>query len=83
MIRNIDQYKLTKSWLKEYTKTRSLLKRYVQNKDLLYKKKIDSVNTQIKLLKKSIKEYDANYQYENSREIRTNCILKQSATLHE
>ena len=83
MIRTIEQYRLTRSWLKEYKKTRSLLKRYIQVKDLLYRRKVDSLNVQIKLLKKAIKEYDANYQYENSMENRTNCILKQSATLHE
>ena len=60
MIRNIDQYQITKHWLTKYELTVSLLNKYATAGDALYASKVNPLNSQIEIFKEKIKEYEMN-----------------------
>ena len=60
MIRNNDQYNITKHWLLKFKTSVRLLNKYVDVRDLLYRTQIDTLNCQIEVFKKEIKAYAPN-----------------------
>ena len=58
MIRTVEQYRLTQTWLTNYKKSLRILNIYTEVKDARYNDKVYSLMNQIKVFKKNLEEYD-------------------------